>query len=81
MRFPETSTPSTLPPALTEDRLSALARTLDRADRALWLLDPQGECLYRNARAAGAARPSNDPAAAVEVVDHEGRMVGRLLYA
>jgi hypothetical protein len=66
------------PPAgsLTAERLTLLARTFEEALQPVWIEDNAGHCLYRNAPAARNNRRSGDMV--LEIVDHQGRLVGRL---
>jgi hypothetical protein len=61
---------------LSAQRLSLLARTCDGAPQPIWIDDPHGNCLYHNSRAAG--HPDAGRTAAFDLVDHKGRLLGRL---
>jgi hypothetical protein len=71
------STPLSDPtPLLSEDRLHSLARTYSRVNSPVWIHNLQGECIYLNPPAERA--PSECRPLTFDIVDHNGRTIGRL---
>lgn len=65
---------------LSHEQLVSLTRTCEQAGRAVWVEDELSRCVYRNARAE-VIGTENRECDAFEIVDHEDRVVGRLLTA
>lgn len=64
---------------LSEDRLASLAQTYERAASPVWIHNLQGECIYVNASARH--RPAVGDAGTFDILDHHGRVIGRLRTA
>ena len=62
-------------PLLSEDRLKSLAQTYSRVESPVWIHNLQGECIYLN---PPAERIATAPPMVFDIVDHHGRIIGRL---
>ena len=60
---------------LSEDRLRSLAFTYSRVETPVWIDNLQGDCIYVN---PAAERISASPPKVFDIIDHGGRMIGRL---
>jgi hypothetical protein len=63
--------------SLSDRQVRSLARTFDRIGAPVWVEDPGGIRLYANA-AAGTDAVSEPTFLSMEILDHTGRIVGRL---
>ncbi len=65
---------------LSDRQLRGLACTFDRVAAPVWVEDPRGVRLYAN-RAAGSDGSGKPTPLSFEILDHDGRIVGRLKTA
>ncbi|MCL2330823.1 MAG: hypothetical protein FWC56_05935 [Phycisphaerae bacterium] len=60
---------------LSEDRLHSLALTYSRVETPVWIDNLRGDCIYAN---PPAERISASSPKVFDIIDHDGRMIGRL---
>ncbi len=63
-------------PLLSRDRLRSLAGTYDSSVSPIWIRDVGGEYIYANSTAR--ETPEVMPRSAFDILDHNGRTIGRL---